>query len=69
MIISGTDIRTDHLYLGPGKGGRLVVTHLPTDLSVAEDIPRDKSARFIQHKLLAALTQMLLERARLPTDE
>jgi hypothetical protein len=64
MKLSDTDIRIDHLYLGPGKGGRLVVTHLPSGLSVTEDIPMAKSALSTQRRLLSALQQMLLDRGK-----
>ena len=62
MKMNTEDVRIDHLYLGPGKGGRLVVRHVPTGLSVAEDIPMAKSARSIQRRLLAELERMVGER-------
>jgi hypothetical protein len=64
MKLSATDVRIDHLYLGPGKGGRLVVTHLPSGLYVTEDIPMTKSALSIQRRLMSALKMKILEEGK-----
>ncbi len=64
MKIYTQDVRIDHLYLGPGKDGRIVVTHLPTGLSVSEDIPLGKSALSIQHRLMSALKMKIHEESR-----
>lgn len=64
MKLSATDVRIDHLYLGPGKGGRLVVTHLPSGLSVTEDIPMTKSVLSIQHRLLSALEMKIIKEGK-----
>jgi hypothetical protein len=64
MKIYPQDIRIDHLYHGPGKDGRTVVTHLPTGLSVSEDIPMGKSALSIQHRLISALKMKIHEEGK-----
>jgi hypothetical protein len=64
MEIYPQDVRIDHLYLGPGKDARIVVTHLPTGLSVSEDIPPGKSALSIQHRLMSALKMKVHEEGK-----
>lgn len=58
------DIRIDQLYLGPGKGARFAATHLPTGLSVMENIPTSskESGSTIRKRMVSALKKKVLEK-------
>ena len=64
MEMNPKDIRIDHFYLGRGKGSSVSATHLPTGISVAEDIPTSstESGQTIQTRLLAALKLKIQEK-------
>jgi hypothetical protein len=57
MKIDPKDIRIDHFYLGPGKGSSLKAIHLPTGVSVVEDVPTSSTgpSAAIRARLLSAL--------------
>ena len=63
MELNPKDVRIDHFYLGPGKGSSLAATHLPTGISVAEDIPASstETGHAIQTRLLSALKLKIQE--------
>jgi len=62
------DLRIDTWWYGPGKGGGIRITHLPTGLSVQEeDIPNEedllKTRRTPQHeRLMYALREAVKKR-------
>ena len=64
MELNPEDITIDHFYLGRGKGSSLQATHLPTGISVAEDIPSNstESVHAIRTRLLSALKSKIQEK-------
>ncbi len=53
--ITAEDLRIDHWWYGPGKGGSLQITHLPTGVSVSEEQPYDaKESNYAQRNRMMA---------------
>ena len=55
--IAAEDLRLNHWWNGPGKGGCLQITHIPTGLSVYDELPYEtkESVYGVRNRLMAEL--------------